>query len=100
MISADDIFPKLARIKFYSTFDFCKGYWQIPMEEKSKDYTTFTTSRGLMRFKTMPFRMVNAGSTYNRMVRKLLEGTVSLESYIDDIIEHTGDWSSHMRVLR
>lgn len=99
MMSADDIFHKLSGSKFYSTFDFCKGYWQIPMEEKSKDYTTFTTSRGLMRFRTMPFGMVNAGSTYNRMVRKLLDGTESLESYIDDIIEHTGDWDSHVRVL-
>jgi len=55
MTSADDIFPKLARSKFYSTFDFSKGYWAIPMEEKSKKYTTFVSTRGLMRFKVMPF---------------------------------------------
>jgi len=39
VMSPDDIFPKLAGSQFYSTFDFCKGYWAIPMEEKSKDYT-------------------------------------------------------------
>jgi len=53
MMSPDDIFPKLSGSQFYSTFDFCKGYWAIPMEEKSKDYTTFVTSRGLMRFKVI-----------------------------------------------
>ena len=47
MISADDIFPKLAGSRYYSTFDFCKGYWQIPMEENSKDCTTFVSSRGV-----------------------------------------------------
>ena len=26
MMSADDIFPKLAGSRYYSTFDFCKGY--------------------------------------------------------------------------
>jgi len=41
MMSADDIFPKLAGSKFYSTFDFSKGYWAIMMEEKSKKYTIF-----------------------------------------------------------
>ena len=53
------------------------------MEEKSKDYTTFVSSRGLMRFRVMPFGMVNSGSTYNR---KLLEGTQNLESYVDDVL--------------
>jgi len=48
----------------------------------------------------MPFGMVNAGGTYNRMVRKLLDGTKNLKSYVDDIIGHTGDWTNHMNVLR
>ena len=79
MMSPDDIFPKLAGSQFYSTFDFCKGYWAIPMEEKSKDYATFVSSRGLMRFRVMPFGMVNSGSTYNRTIRKLLDETESGE---------------------
>ena len=54
MMSADDTFPKLAESLYYSTFDFCKGYWQIPMEENSKDCTTFVSSRGLFGFKVMP----------------------------------------------
>jgi len=100
MMPPDDIFPKLSGSQFYSTFDFCKSYWAIPMEEKSKDYTTFVTSRGLMRFKVMPFGMVNSGSTYNRMVRKLLNGSKYLESYVDDVLGHTSDWNGHMKVLR
>ena len=67
MMSPDDIFPKLS--VHYSTFDFSKGYWAISMEEKSKDYTSFITSRGLIRFKVMPFGIVNSDSTYNRIVR-------------------------------
>jgi len=48
IMSADDIFPTLTGSQFYSTFDFCKGYWAIPMAEESKDFTTFVTSKGLM----------------------------------------------------
>jgi len=86
----------LSGSQFYGTFDFCKGYWAIPVEESSKDYITFVTSRGLMRFKVMPFGMVNSGSTYNRMVRKLLDGSKDLESYVDDVLGHTSDWQKRM----
>jgi len=79
IMSPDNIFPKLSESQYYSTFDFSKGYWAIPMEEKSKDYTLFITSRVLMRFKVTPFGMVNSASTYNRMVRKLLDGAHDLE---------------------
>ena len=52
------------------------------MAEESKDFT---------RFKVMPFGMVNSGSTYNRMVRKLLEEAQNIESYVDDVLGHTTD---------
>ena len=68
MMLPDDIFPKLSGSQIYSTFDFSKGYWA---KEKSKDVTTFVTSRGLMRFRVMPFGMVNSGSTYNRIKNEL-----------------------------
>jgi len=35
MMSPDDIFPRLAGSKIYSSFDFCKGYYGIPMQEES-----------------------------------------------------------------
>jgi len=50
-----------------------------------------------MRFKVMPFGMVNFGSTYNRMVKKLLDGSKNLESYVDDVLGHTSDWKEHNR---
>ena len=100
LMSPDHIFPKLSESQFYNTFDFCKGYWAIQMEESSKEYTTFVTSRGLMRFKVMPFVMVNSGSTYNRMVRKLLDGSKDIESYVDDVLGRTSDWQKHMKIMR
>jgi len=100
MMSLDDIFPRLAGSKIYSSFDFCKGYYGIPMQEESKDYTTFVCSRGLMRFKVMPFGTINSGSTYNRMIIKLLDGSHNLESYVDDVLGHIENWSKHTEILR
>ena len=99
MMSPDDIFQTLAGSKIYSSFDFCKGHYGIPMQEESKDYTTFVCSRDLMRFKVTPFGMVNSGSTYNRMIRKLPDGSHNLESYVDDVLGHTENWPKHMEIL-
>jgi len=48
----------------------------------------------------MLFGMVNSGSTYNRMIRKLLDGSHNLESYVDDVLGHTENSSKHMEILR
>ena len=53
-----------------------------------------------MRFSVMPVGMVNSGSTYNGMIRKLLEGTKNLENYVDDVLGHTKNWTEHMKILR
>jgi len=48
----------------------------------------------------MPFVMVNSGSTYNKIVRKLLDGAPSSESYVDGVLGHTVDWKTHKAMLR
>ena len=68
---------------------FVHLFFGIPMQQESKDYTTFVCLRGMMRFKVMPFGMVNSVSTHNRMIRKLLDGSRNLESYVDDVLGHT-----------
>ena len=60
----ENIFVKLEFKKYFSKLDFCKGYWQLPMRDKDKEKTVFSTSRGLFQFRRMPFGLVNAGATY------------------------------------
>ena len=64
MLSTDDILDKLEGSKFYSKFDLRKGYYQMALEEKSRDYSTFVTkSRGLLKFRVMPFGLSSAGAS-------------------------------------
>lgn len=65
MMAKEDVFNKLSGSQIYSKFNFCKDYWQIPMQEECKDMTTFVCNRGLYRFKVMPFGLVNSASSYN-----------------------------------
>lgn len=101
MNSADDIFDKLGGSKYLSKFDMSKGYYAVKLTKDSQKFSTFTTSsRGLFQFTVMPFGLSSAPATFNRIMRKLLQDTSNLDSYLDDVLTHTGGWKSHTDAIR
>ena len=74
MPNPEATFASLSGNKFFSKLDFTKGYWQIPMKDEDKEKTAFSSSLGLLQFRCMPFGLVNAGATYSRMMRNLVDG--------------------------
>ena len=79
----------LAGAAHYSTFDMNSGFWQVPMDEESKQYTAFTLgSMGLYECESMPFGLCNTPPTFQRLMRKCL-GELNLTYcliYLDDVI--------------
>jgi len=100
MPNADDIFAKISRSCFFSKMDFCKGYWQIPMAEDDRAKTAFATPFGLYQFSGMPFGLQNAGATYGRMMRGVLQGLKSTDNFVDDVITFTAGWAGHLSELK
>ena len=96
MPQISQIFSKLKGDRFFSTFDVTKGYWSIPMREQDKLYTAFVTHKGLFQFTVMPFGLVNAPATFNRMMRRILSNAESLDSYVDDVLLHTVTWEQQL----
>ena len=92
----DQIYAKLAGKRYLSKFDFCKGYWQIPMSEQSKEITAFSTPFGHYQFLKMPFGLVNSGQTYAKMMRMLLDGMDDIDNFVDDVLQHTYTWEKLM----
>jgi len=45
----------LGQVKYISTLDLAKGYWQVPVVEEDRHKTAFVTTKGLYQFKMMPF---------------------------------------------
>ena len=89
MPSPEEIYAKLHKGKFFSTLDFCKGYWQIPMNLEYKEKTAVSSTLRLFQFVRMPFGLVNAGATYERMMRKLLNGMQGVANCVDDVIGYS-----------
>ena len=79
----------LAGAAHYSTFDLNSRFWQVLMNEESKQYTAFTLgSMGLYECKSMPFRLCNAPPTFQRLMQNCL-GELNLTYcliYLDDMI--------------
>ena len=99
MPTTEDIFSKLQQDVYYSKMDFSKGYWQIPVEKADIPKTAFVTQDGNYHFLKMPFGMVNATATFNKLMRKVLDKIPSVDNYVDDLLEHTISWEDHLAIL-
>ena len=84
----DDILDQLGKAKFFSAFDLSAGFHQIPMRERDKKYTAFSTSQGHFEYNRMPFGFRNAPATFQRMKDNAFRGLIGNKcfAYIDDIV--------------
>ena len=68
----DDMLSKIGNAKFLSKMDLQKGFYQIGLEESSRDYTAFVTPWGNFRFRVLPFRLKNAPAIFQTIMVKVL----------------------------
>ena len=84
----------------YSTFDMNSGFWQVPMDEESKQYTAFTLGcMGLYECESMPFGLCNTPPTFQRLMQNCL-GELNLTYcliYLDDVIVFSEMPEEHLR---
>ncbi len=52
--------------------DLASAYWQILLTKRSQKYTAFLTAYGLYQFKVIPFGLVNASATFQRLMNDVL----------------------------
>ena len=100
MPSPEYIFSKVSTSKFFTKIDLSKGYWQVPVREVDRDKTSFITPDGLYRYLKMPFGMVNSSSTFNKLIKKILNNLEDVDSYVDDILGYTMSWVKHVEMLK
>ena len=83
--------------KFITTLDLTKGYNQVPVSPEHKQKTAFITPYGKYQFTTMPFGLVSAPPTFQRLMDEVLHGLHEfLVAYLDDILIHSATWAEHV----
>ncbi|CAM5113978.1 unnamed protein product [Eretmochelys imbricata] len=97
----DELLEKLGRAQFISTLDLTKGYWQVPLDESTKERSVFTTHVRLYEFNVLPFGLQNAPATFRRLVDGLLAGLGEYAvAYLDDVAIFSDSWAEHLEHLQ
>jgi hypothetical protein len=97
----DKIVDSAARCEVMSLLDCFSGYHQIYMKEEDKASTSFITPFGTYCFVRMPEGLKNAGSTFSRLTKTVLESQVgrNIFTYVDDIIVASKNKEDHLADL-
>ncbi|PKU85753.1 RNA-directed DNA polymerase [Dendrobium catenatum] len=84
-----------------SFMDAYSGYNQIKMNQTDEEATAFQTDRGLYCYRVMPFRLKNAGATYQRLMNKVFKTLIghNMEVYVDDMLVKSLEKSQHISNL-
>ena len=57
----DDI-DRVGKAKYVTKFDLLKGYWQVPLTERTKEVSAFAVHNGLYHFNVLPYGMKNSAA--------------------------------------
>ena len=97
----DDCLDVLEGVRYFSTLDLDSGFWQVKMQEESAEKTAFATHCVTFEFKVMPFGLINAPSTFQRLMERVLEGLTpaKCQVYIDDVLVIGSTFDQHLANL-
>ena len=98
----DQLLDSIAGHKLLTFMDAFSRYNQIKMAEENQEKTTFVTSQELYCYKVMPFKLKNAGTTYQRLVKKMFSKQIgrNMEVYVDDMIIKSKQELTHLDDLK
>ena len=98
----DDSIDSLSSSTYFSVMDLSSGYWQVQLHPQDKDKTAFTTGTGLYQFTVMPFGLVNAPMTFQRLMEVVLHGLHWSKClvYLDDCIVMGKNFDDHLKNLQ
>nr|GEZ51245.1 DNA-directed DNA polymerase [Tanacetum cinerariifolium] len=77
---------KLVGNQYYCFLDGFSGYFQIPIDPKDQEKTTFTCPYGTFTYRCMPFGLCNAPGTFQRCMMAIFHDMIkeTMEVFRDD----------------
>jgi hypothetical protein len=99
MPNINEMLDRLEGARYFSSIDLGNAYYQVELEEDSKEKTAFSTKTGQYCFNRMPFGIAAAPGTFQELMGKVLGGTKCAAVYLDDILIFTETVDEHYKVL-
>nr|GEV29200.1 reverse transcriptase domain-containing protein [Tanacetum cinerariifolium] len=82
----DQMLERLTGKQYYYFLDGFLGYFQIPIDPKDQEKTTFTFPYGTFAYRRMPFGLCNAPGTFQRCMMAIFHDMIekTMEVFMDD----------------
>nr|GEY76458.1 uncharacterized protein [Tanacetum cinerariifolium] len=82
----DQMLERLIGNEYYCFLNGFSGYFQIPIDPKDQEKTTFTCPYGTFAYKRMPFGLCNAPGTFQRCMMAIFHDMIeqTIEVFMDD----------------
>nr|GEW47132.1 reverse transcriptase domain-containing protein [Tanacetum cinerariifolium] len=82
----DQMLKRLAGNQYYCFLDGFSGYFQIPIDLKDQEKTTFTCPDGTFAYRRMPFGLCNVPGTIQRCMMAIFYDMIekTMEVFMDD----------------
>ncbi|GKA80119.1 reverse transcriptase domain-containing protein [Tanacetum coccineum] len=92
----DQMLERLAGNEYYFFLDRFSRYFQIPIDPKDQEKTTFTCPYGTFAYRRMPFGLCNAPGTFQRCMMAIFHDMIeeTMEVFMDDFLVFGDSFSS------
>nr|GEW10131.1 reverse transcriptase domain-containing protein [Tanacetum cinerariifolium] len=82
--------------EYYCFLDGFSRYFQIPIDPKNQEKTTFTCPYGTCAYKRMPFGLCNAPGTFQRCMMEIFHDMIeqTMEVFMDDFLVFGNSFST------
>ncbi|CAB4421455.1 unnamed protein product [Rhizophagus irregularis] len=94
----DDMLETLSGSRWFSSLDLASGFWQVELDPKDREKSTFITRFGTYEFTVMPFGLCNAPATFQRLMDMVLRDILWQFTvvYINDINVGSKTFEEHL----
>ena len=85
----DEMVEDSAGKKFYFSLDMKDAYFQVKLDDKSRDVTTFSDGLNLYKFKILSFGLFVSPATFTRKMQEVLRPLLKngwCRNYLDDVV--------------
>nr|GEY60479.1 reverse transcriptase domain-containing protein [Tanacetum cinerariifolium] len=92
----DQMLERFAGNEYYCFLDGFSGHFQIPIDPKDQEKTTFTCPYGTFAYKRMPFGLCNAPGTFQRCMNAIFHDIIEqmMEVFMDDFLVFGNSFST------
>ena len=95
----DDLLARLNRYgtpKIFSKIDLAEAFFQVPLQETSKNLFTINTHLGLFKFLRLPFGITPAPAIFQKIIDTIVQDVEGCWAFEDDILVSGTTLENHL----